>query len=170
LLVLALLTVVMAVAAPTLSRFFKGRYVDSEAQRVLELTRFASSRAVAEGVPMIFWVNIEQRTYGLHAEEGFVENDPQAVTYSLADNVNLFVTLPETLLQVNPTQELEQQTTAAIRPQAEGLLEFRFLPNGVLGDDSPALIEICEEDREDAAVRIAPNRSRLYYEILPRTL
>ena len=55
LLVLSLLTAVIAIAAPTLSRFFQGRYVDTEAQRVLELTRYATSRAVAEGVPMVLW-------------------------------------------------------------------------------------------------------------------
>lgn len=170
LLVLSLLTIVVSVAAPTLSRFFKGRYVDSEAQRVLQLTRLASSRAVAEGVPMVFWVNVQERTYGLHAEEGFVENDPQEVIYTLSDNVNLFVTLPELVLVSNPAQEYDQQTAAVVRPSAENVVEFRFLPTGVLSEDAPPLIEICEGDREDYPVRIAPNRNWLYYEILPRTL
>jgi type II secretion system protein H len=171
LLVLSLLTVVIAVAAPTLSRFFQGRYVDTEAQRVLELTRYATSRAVAEGVPMVFWVDIEKRTYGLNADPGFVENDPLAVSYALADNLNLFVTLPDLIVASNPAQELEQQTAASLRPQVEGLLEFRFLPTGGLSEDAPPLIEICEgeREREDFPVRIAPNRNWLYYEIQPRT-
>jgi prepilin-type N-terminal cleavage/methylation domain-containing protein len=160
LLVLTLLTVVISVAAPSLSRFFKGRYVDSEAQRFLELTRYAHSRAIAEGIPMILWVNIHERTYGLHAEESYVESDPQAVEYSLAANVNLFVTMPDVVVTGNPNQQLDQQTSASNRQAVEGLLEFRILPTGVIGEDSPPLFEI----------RIVPNRNRLYYEIEPRTL
>ena len=50
---MALLAMVLAVSAPALSRFFKGRTLDSEAHRFLALTRHAQQRAVSEGVPVV---------------------------------------------------------------------------------------------------------------------
>ena len=67
-LVLALLSVVIAVQAPTLARFFRGRNLDAEAQRFLALTRYGQNRAVAEGVPMVLWMDAEAGQYGLEAE------------------------------------------------------------------------------------------------------
>jgi type II secretory pathway pseudopilin PulG len=46
LLVLALLAIVMSFAAPSLSAFFRGRTIESEARRLLSLTRYGQSRAV----------------------------------------------------------------------------------------------------------------------------
>jgi type II secretion system protein H len=52
-LVMTILLVVMAVAFPSLRGFFRGRNLDSEARRILALTRYGQSRAVAEGVPVV---------------------------------------------------------------------------------------------------------------------
>src|SRR5689334_18148384 len=45
-LVMALLAIVMAVSAPALSNFMRGRTLDSEARRFVSLTRYGQSRAV----------------------------------------------------------------------------------------------------------------------------
>ncbi|MCX6930914.1 MAG: prepilin-type N-terminal cleavage/methylation domain-containing protein, partial [Verrucomicrobia bacterium] len=55
-LVMALLTIVISLTAPSLSKFFRGRTLDSEARRLLALTRSGQSRAVSEGMPMDLWV------------------------------------------------------------------------------------------------------------------
>src|SRR5437667_3469223 len=52
-LVMALLVIVMAVSAPALSNFFRGRTLDSEARCFMSLTRYGQSRAVSEGIPMV---------------------------------------------------------------------------------------------------------------------
>src|SRR5512143_2179039 len=59
-LVMALLTIVISLTAPKLSRFFHGRTLDSEARRLLALTRSGQSRAVSEGLPMDLWVDAKQ--------------------------------------------------------------------------------------------------------------
>src|SRR5262249_35221447 len=59
-LVMTLLAIVLAIASPALSRFFKGRGLDNEARRFLALTRHAQSRAVGEGVPMVLWFDTKQ--------------------------------------------------------------------------------------------------------------
>src|SRR5262249_19567201 len=64
-LVMALLAIVLGISAPSLSRFFRGRSLESEAQRFLALTRHAQSRAVSEGVPMVVWLWPKQRSYGM---------------------------------------------------------------------------------------------------------
>jgi type II secretion system protein H len=69
-LVMTILLVVMAVAFPSLRGFFRGRNLDSEARRILALTRYGQSRAVAEGVPVVLWIDSKQRTYGLEAAAG----------------------------------------------------------------------------------------------------
>src|SRR3954471_10738870 len=64
-LVMALLSVVLAVSAPALSGFFRGRSIDAEARRLVSLIRYGQSRAVSEGVPVVLWINTRQGTYGL---------------------------------------------------------------------------------------------------------
>src|SRR6266516_1572443 len=62
--VMAMLMIVLAVAAPSLSNFFRGRTLDSEARRFVSLTRYGQSRAVSDGVPMLLWIDTRQRAYG----------------------------------------------------------------------------------------------------------
>src|ERR1043166_3717524 len=47
--VMTLLVAVISIALPSLGGFFRGRTLDSEARRMLALTRQGQSRAVAEG-------------------------------------------------------------------------------------------------------------------------
>src|SRR6516162_6663029 len=56
-LVLALLVIITSIAAPTMSRFIRGRALDSEAQRMMALMHAAQSRAVSEGAPMMLWLD-----------------------------------------------------------------------------------------------------------------
>src|SRR6266850_4075427 len=72
-LVMALLTILTSLAAPSLSRFFRGRALDSEARQLLSLTHAGQSRAVADGFPMLLWIDAPQRAYGLQ-EEGTTRN------------------------------------------------------------------------------------------------
>jgi len=67
-LVLALLVIITSIAVPAVSRFVRGRALDSEARRLFALTHAAQSRAVSEGVPMLLWVDEKNGAYGLAAE------------------------------------------------------------------------------------------------------
>src|SRR5437763_11469882 len=55
-LVMALMSIVIALIAPSLSNFFRSRTLDSEARRFVSLTRYVQSRAVSEGIPMMVWI------------------------------------------------------------------------------------------------------------------
>src|SRR5258708_7225755 len=67
-LVLTLLAVAASLIAPMLSGLVRGRALDSEARRLLSVTRAAQSRAISEGMPMLLWVNAAQGTYGVEKE------------------------------------------------------------------------------------------------------
>src|SRR3954463_14446446 len=67
-LVMAILTIAVSITAPALANFFHGRVLDSEARRVLALTRQGQSRAISEGLPMDLWVDAAQAQYGLEAD------------------------------------------------------------------------------------------------------
>src|SRR5437868_2091951 len=88
-LVMALLVVMLAFVAPSLSRFFRGRNLSSEARRLLALTRYGQSRAVSEGMPMLLWVNPKSGTYGLRAQSGYVDQDPKAVEYTVGPDMQI---------------------------------------------------------------------------------
>ena len=90
-LVMTMLVAVIAVTMPSLSNFFRGRSLDSEARRFLSLTRYGQERAVSEGLPMTLWIDTANGTYGLQEEPGYNENDPKAVSFGLGKDLQIAV-------------------------------------------------------------------------------
>src|SRR2546425_6808201 len=88
-LVMALLGIVIGVSAPALSNFFRGRNLDNEGRRFVALTRYAQSRAVSEGVPMIVWINMRQGIYGLEQEPGYSLADTNARSFTLGKDLQI---------------------------------------------------------------------------------
>jgi prepilin-type N-terminal cleavage/methylation domain-containing protein len=161
-LVMALLLVVLAVSAPQLQRFFKGRNLDSEARRFLSLTVYGQSRAISEGVPMMLWMNPRQGTYGLRAASGYVDVDTKAVEFTLDQNLRMEVT--------QPFQSTTLQPILSDR-MIGNLPSIRFTPDGFIADGSPAEVLIIQEDKarqaEDDIVAAVQSTNRLRYELQP---
>src|SRR5258708_3608973 len=88
-LVMALLSIVLAVSAPALSGFFRGRTVDAAARRLVSLIRYGQSRAVSEGVPIILWIDARRGTYGLEQEPGYADLDSKAVRFELPKDLRI---------------------------------------------------------------------------------
>lgn len=157
-LVMALLATVLAVSAPSLSRFFRGRTLDSEAHRFLALTRHAQQRAVSEGVPMVLWFDTGQRTYGLNADTSFVEEDTQAEGFSVDEGLEIEVLLsPEAMLAGEASLYKNEKLTT------DGLHTMRFNPDGFASLSSPETVVF--RQGEDAEIRVTQRRNRLSYEI-----
>ena len=175
-LVMALITIVVSVSLPSLKGFFKGRDLDSEARRFLSLTHYASSRAVAEGVPMELFVDTQQKLYGLRAQAGFLESDSRAVQYKLPEELSFEVTAA-------PAKKISGQDNFD-DPEAEFANDddgstgtrpikiLRFTSDGFIGDKSPAAVILRQRAADDLtegpALAIAQSATRLNYEI--RTL
>ncbi len=63
--VLALLTMTAALAAPQLAGFVRGRASNEECRRLLSATEFARSEAVARGERKILWISQDGTEYGV---------------------------------------------------------------------------------------------------------
>jgi type II secretion system protein H len=155
-LVMALLVIVIAVAAPSLSRFMRGRTLDSEARRFVSLTRYGQSRAVSEGVPVVLWINTRQGSYGLRQEAGYSEQDAKAVDFLLGKDLRLEVaSLPAQLgplAQARATRQTDPNTPM-----------LRFPPDGFIDETSPQSVVL--RDQSGESIWITQSRNRLNYEI-----
>ena len=151
LLILALMTAMVAMAAPMLSGFFRGRSLDSEARRLLALTHAAQSRAAAEGFPMLLWLDAERKTYGLEQEAPPREGDPRAQEFEMEDNLAL---------------ELGKATPVAVHGRQ--LPAIRFLPDGTIDETSPATVRLAGTDQ--SALWLMATTNRTNYEIRNRQL
>lgn len=166
-LVMALLVVAFALLAPSLGNFFRGRTLDSEARRFLSLCRYARSRAVSEGVPMVLWLDPAQGAYGLAEEYSYSARDEKAVRYSLETDIEFQL-------------DADQRSGQSIQPlptMPTGLspggnaVGIRFQPDGFISADSLSNFWLRERERPGrdneslSTIWITQDRSRVHYEI-----
>lgn len=159
--VMALLVTVIAVASPSLAGFFRGRAVDAEARRFMTLTRMGQSRAAAEALPMILWVDLQQRTYGLETDSSFVDEDPKAVQYTLDGNVTMEIGATDTLESAITADTLFGSETSTSKNAA--LPHIRFEPDGGVSASSPESFRLM--DRDGGSLWVGQSANRLSYEI-----
>jgi type II secretion system protein H len=153
-LVMALLMIVIAVSAPSLQGFFKGRNLDSEARRLLSLTKYGQSRAVSEGIPMVLWVDSKQKSYGLRAAAGFLEEDDKAFEFNLDRDLKI------------EAEQLPAQTVLTplqVDRIVGNLPSIRFLPDGSIAESSPLSIRIVQGEKD--MLWVGQTTNRLRYEI-----
>lgn len=166
LLVMALLAIVLAVTMPTLSHFFRGRVLDSEARRLLALTRHGQSRAVSEGIPMLLWVDEEEKRYGLEQEPGWEEKDVRAVEFKLDSDLKIEVIQTNTLTSLLPEIRLSAPNEMT-EAQRKNLPEIRFLPNGFIEETSPVGIRLTA--RDGSVLLLGQSTNRLRYDLRVET-
>jgi prepilin-type N-terminal cleavage/methylation domain-containing protein len=165
-LVMALLTIVISLTAPRLSRFFHGRTLDSEARRLLALTRSGQNRAVSEGVPMDLWVDAAQGTFGLEAEPSYATTDPKAVDFTLDGGLQLEVVNKTGATPANTLTRNNKISTASI-PRVKlvhaDLPTIRFLPDGSVAQSSPQMLHLTSGD--GGSLWLALSRDAVNYEV-----
>ena len=158
-LVLALLVIITSLATPAVSRFVRGRALDTEARRLFALMHLAQSRAVSEGMPMMLWVDEKANSYGLAAEsssqnsqngpgsQSSQNGDPQAET------LNLDGTLAISVLN----------TGTGVPTTFNNLPAIRFQADGTVDENSPQTLKLMDGD---GFVRwLTETRLRTGYEI-----
>lgn len=156
-LVMAVLAITAALVVPRMSSFLQGRELSSEARRLLSLTRYAQSRAVAEGVPVVLWVNPSDGAYGVEIQSGYTDVDEHAISFSVAGGIAIDVQHP------TPAPSSEQGDEALGLPT--NLAVVRFLPNGFV--DESSVSEIILHEGDEAACKLSVASNRLGYEIRP---
>jgi len=130
--VLALLVIVTSITAPAMSRFIRGRALDSEARRLLALTHEAQSRAVSEGLAMMFWVDEKADSYGFASETSGPTGDPKG------ENLTADATVMISVLSVGAVAG--QPTTF------KNLPAIRFQPDGTIDESSPQTLKLTDSD------------------------
>lgn len=157
-LVMALLAVVLAISAPSLSRFFRSRSLESEARRFMALTRAAQSRAVSEGVPMVLWLETKSRAYGLNADKSFVEEDAKAEQFSVDESLEVEVRhSAEAVVAMQALQFRNEKLDSGT------LYTLRFNPDGFVNAASPEAVVFRQPNNGE--LWVAQSRNRLNYEI-----
>jgi type II secretion system protein H len=146
-LVLALLVIITSIAVPAVSKFIRGRALDSEARRLASLMHAAQSRAVSEGAPMMLWVDEKAGGYGLEAETSGQSGDAKA------EDLTVDSTLQITVLNV----ATGAQTTF------KNLPAIRFLADGTVDENSPQALEL--QDSDGFARWLVETKTRTGYEI-----
>jgi len=125
-LVLAMLVIITSIAVPAMSRFIRGRALDSEARRLAALLHAAQSRAVSEGAPMMLWVDEKAGGYGLAAETSGQNGDAKAED-----------------LAVDSTLQIAVVTVGAgAQTMFKNLPAVRFLADGTVDESSPQALKL----------------------------
>jgi Tfp pilus assembly protein FimT len=162
LLVMALLTIVIGISAPTLSRFFRGRTLEVEANRVLALTRYGQSQAVSAGLPLVLWIDRVEGTYGLREQMGYYPGVRQLRERETSQNLISDEKSWEYKLDKNLRFELPQNERLT-----NGVGTIRFAPDGTIEESSLPCLLIEDQDKE--VIPIIQSRNRLRYEIAAKT-
>lgn len=142
-LVMAVLATVLALAAPTLSGFVKGRSLQEEARRFLALTRYGRSQAISCSAGMELWLHPESGTYGLKPFSGGAIEGDKPVAWTLGEDLS-FEVVPEAI-------------------NKDGRAAIVFWPDGSIDPDSLDRLTIQEARRE--AIEIRQMAYGLGYEI-----
>lgn len=166
-LVMAILTVAVSVTAPALSNFFRGRALDSEARRLLAMTRSGQNRAVSEGIPMDLWLDTSSGHVGLEAEPSYEKQDSKAQEFELDSGLTLEVVkqpivLPS-IVPLNPNQPISVASVPKVMLTHANLPTIRFLPDGTLSETSPEKVKL--SGRDGSALWLVQAKDKLSYEI-----
>ena len=157
--VMVLLLIVASMVAPRMSSFFRGRALSQEARRMLSLINYGRSRAVAEGVPVLVWIDADKSTYGLDVQPGYQPG---------SDHLNVYTAEPTLRFEIPATTDApvsEQGDEQLGLPQ--GLPAIRFNPDGF--SDEASIRRIIIRQGDDGALEIVPTPNGLGYEIRPVT-
>lgn len=146
-LIMALLVIITSIALPTMSKFVRGRALDSESRRLLALTHAAQSRAVSEGMPMMLWLDEKAGTYGLEAETSGQNGDPKGESLAVDSTLALAV--------------LNTGTMAGAT--FKNLPAIKFLPDGTVDETSPPTVAL--QDGDGFGRLLVLNKYRRGYEI-----
>ena len=153
-LVLAVLSSVIALGTPMLSRFFRARTIEGEGQRLLALTRYGQSRAASEGVPMVLWMNPADGTYGLGIQDGYKASDARPQTGYGSSNPSGVG--KDVRFQLPDRLQFELGQGARIQNK---MATIRFAPDGSIGENSAQKVVIRQDDGEGIALVQSENQS-----------
>jgi len=153
---MAILTIVIGLVVPKLTDFFAGRSLFSEARRFISLTRYGQSRAIAEGVPIVLWINSKTGTYGLQQETGYNDGDKKNMDFTLDKALKIDVSKGTIAIARSGTGQ----------PKKGALPGIHFSPDGtIVQSTSVPGVSLQQANNQEHIVWIVPAANRLSYEV-----
>ncbi len=146
--VMAMLSAVVAVSAPRLSKFFSGRSLEEEARRFLAVIQYARSESISSAVPLELQIDIENGFYMILPSWSYEWPNQENKQYELDANLQF---------------EILSQESEKIQ---KGIARIYFLPDGYLDDRSIRAIQIHDADHEDDILWIAQSDLGVRFKIL----
>ena len=113
---------------------------------MMALLHAGQSRAVSEGMPMLFWIDEKNSTYGLEAETVGQKGDAQAEN-----------------LSVDATLQIAVKGGAGSLTTLRTLPAIRLLADGTVDEKSPSTVQLT--DSAGVSLWLAVTRTRTGYEI-----
>lgn len=162
-LVMAVLIMVVSIIMPKLTGFFGSRSVDSEAKRFVALMHYGQTRAVADGVPMMLWIDSAHGAYGLEQEPGYAGRDLKEQDNTLAAGLKIDTTRNTIKLPVANSQT-GRILTGQVSQGKSKLPAIYFSPDGDI-NFSRSVGAVSIRNGNDAPTWIALNSSDLTYGI-----
>ncbi len=159
--VMVLLAIGAAMVAPAMSSFYRGRLLSSEARRLLALVHYGQSRAIAEGVPVLLWINAKDSTYGLRTPSTEAALDERVTQFTADATITLDTPATDTPLASEQDDEKLGLT--------DGLPVIRFTPDGFYDESSVRKIVLRQGEGNEHALEVVQTANRLGYEIRPAT-
>lgn len=157
--VMVLLAIGSAMVAPSMASFYRGRMLSSEAKRVLALVHYGQSRAIAEGVPVLLWINAKDSTYGLRVTSAELEGGGHATSFT----ADATVTLDTPSMDTPALSEQDDERLGL----TDGLPVIRFTPDGFYDESSVRKIILRQGNSNENALEVVQTANRLGYEIRP---
>jgi type II secretion system protein H len=145
--VMALLAIVSAIAAPSLARSLHGRHLNEEAARLLAITEYGRDEAVSQGVPMTVWLDPRGQRFGVEPKTGYNGDEARSKDFAMNADVHFEFDRPATHNGVADAME--------------------FAPDGSLTSSSIDSVRLV--DRFNATVTVARTSDRWSYEIVKET-
>ena len=142
--VMALLAVAAALAAPVMSRSIRGRNIKGEATRFIAATEYARDEAVSQGVPMTVWIDPATQRFGVEPRAGFEGVESHNREFA-----------------VNADIHFEMDSATAVTGIVQAV---EFSPDGVPTTASMETVRLV--DRFESTVTIARTQDGWGYEIV----
>jgi Tfp pilus assembly protein FimT len=134
--VMLLLSIVAAIAAPRLAGFVAGRHAEEEVRRLVAVTRFAGEESISRGDRVELWIRPDEARYGVRVG---------------TEEIREFTCQEKLSLQV-AEESLDEDRMATIL----------FWPDGTIDESSPETVEVTESGTPVYAVTL--DDRRLAYE------
>ncbi len=104
-LVMALLAVITAIAAPSLSGTLRQRQLADEARRFLACTEYARDEALSQGIPMVLWIAPDTGRFGVQPKTGYPGDNQRSREFQLRADVHLELPSSESPANADPSIE-----------------------------------------------------------------